>query len=289
MTGSVRPRRLAHLGPRGTYTEAAAIAHDPTADLVPAASVAAAIAAVRAGAADAAVCAIENSIEGGVTETLDQLLQDDFAFRIAAEVVLPIRHALVGPAGLEPRAAKVVYSHPQALAQCRKRLTALAPAARPVAALSTAAAIESALQEHGALAVGNALAAELYGATVYEDDIADAPGNETRFVVVGHTDAPPSGDDKTSIAFTTHHDRPGSLVEVLRAFSERGINLTHIESRPTRRQLGTYVFLVDVQGHRSESGLAEALEEIERETLWLRVFGSYPRWQGPRLAPRTED
>ena len=289
MTGFAQPRRLAHLGPRGTYTEAAAIAHDPSADLVPGASVAAAIAAVRAGEADGAVCAIENSIEGGVTETLDQLLQDDFAFRIAAEVVLPIRHALVGPAGLELRAATVVYSHPQALAQCRKRLSELAPAARPVAALSTAAAIVSALREHGALAVGNALAADLYGATVYEDDIADAPGNETRFVVVGHADAPPSGDDKTSIAFTTHHDRPGSLVEVLRAFSERGINLTHIESRPTRRQLGTYVFLVDVQGHRSEAGLAEALAEIERETLWLRVFGSYPRWQGPRPAPRAED
>ncbi|MSP22537.1 MAG: prephenate dehydratase [Dehalococcoidia bacterium] len=281
--------RLAHLGPRGTYTEAAAIAHDPRAELVPSASVAAAIAAVRAGQADAAVCAIENSIEGGVTETLDQLLQEDFALRIAAEVVLPIRHALVGPEGLELRTARVVYSHPQALAQCRRRLNELAPGARPVAALSTAAAIESALQEQGALAVGNALAADLYGATVYEDDIADAPGNETRFVVVGHTDAAPTGDDKTSIAFTTHHDRPGSLVEVLRAFSERGINLTHIESRPTRRQLGTYVFLLDVQGHRGEPALSEALAQIERETLWLRVFGSYPRWQGPRLTPPVED
>jgi prephenate dehydratase len=280
--------RLAHLGPRGTYTEAAAIAHNPAADLVPSASVAAAIAAVRAGDADAAVCAIENSIEGGVTETLDQLLQEDFTLRIAAEVVLPIRHALVGPAGLDPRAAQVVYSHPQALAQCRRRLGELAPNARPVAALSTAAAIESALQEHGALAVGNALAADLYGATVYEDDIADAPGNETRFVVVGATDTPATGDDKTSIAFTTHHDRPGSLVEVLREFSERGINLTRIESRPTRRQLGTYVFLLDVQGHRSEPALAAALAQIERETLWLRVFGSYPRWQGPPPIPPAD-
>lgn len=286
---STTGRRLAHLGPRGTYTEAAAIAYEPSAELVPCASVLAAIAAVRAGTAEAAVCAIENSIEGGVTETLDQLLQEDFALRIAAEVVLPIRHALVGAPGLDVRAAQVVYSHPQALAQCRRRLAELAPAARPVAALSTAAAIESALEEHGALAVGNALAADLYGATVYEDDIADAPGNETRFVVLGARDAAATGDDKTSIAFTTHHDRPGSLVEVLRAFSERGINLTHIESRPTRRQLGTYVFLVDVQGHRSEPALAEALEQVARETLWLRVFGSYPRWQGPRPPAPPED
>lgn len=281
--------RLAHLGPRGTYTEAAAIAHDPTADLVPCASVAAAIEAVRKREADVAVCAIENSIEGGVTETLDQLLREDFEFRICAEVVLPIRHALVGPAGLNPRDVKVVYSHPQALAQCRHRLAELVPSGRPVAALSTAAAIESALQEPSTLAVSNALAAALYGATVYADDIADAPGNETRFVVVGPRDAAASGDDKTSIAFTTQHDRPGSLVEVLKAFSERGINLTHIESRPTRRQLGTYVFLVDVEGHRSDEPLRAALEAVERETLWLRVFGSYPHWRGPApLAPRED-
>ncbi|MFN8639798.1 MAG: ACT domain-containing protein [Dehalococcoidia bacterium] len=114
------------------------------------------------------------------------------------------------------------------------------------------------------------------------------PGNETRFVVIGAADAPSSGDDKTSIAFTTHHDRPGSLVEVLRAFSERGINLTHIESRPTRRQLGTYVFLVDVQGHRTDEALAAALDAVQRETLWLRVFGSYPRWRGPQ-APALDD
>jgi prephenate dehydratase len=281
--------RLAHLGPRGTYTEAAAIAHDPSADLVPCPSVAAAIEAVRTRQADAAVCAIENSIEGGVTETLDQLLREDFALRTRAEVVLPIRHALVGPSGLDPRSVQVIYSHPQALAQCRRRLGELVPGARPVAALSTAAAIESALQEPSTLAVGNALAAQLYGASVYADDIADAPGNETRFVVVGATDARATGDDKTSIAFTTQHDRPGSLVEVLREFSQRGINLTHIESRPTRRQLGTYVFLVDVEGHRTDEPLRAALEAVERDTLWLRVFGSYPRWRGPAAPAPPED
>ncbi len=107
--------------------------------------------------------------------------------------------------------------------------------------------------------------------------------------MVGAADAAATGDDKTSIAFTTHHDRPGSLVEVLRAFSERGINLTHIESRPTRRQLGTYVFLVDVQGHRTDAALGDALAAVERETLWLRVFGSYPHWRGPRARPLAED
>jgi prephenate dehydratase len=243
---------------------------------------------VRRGEADAAVCAIENSIEGGVKDTLDELLSEGFALHVCGEVVLPIRHALVGRAGVDPRAATVVYSHPQALAQCRRRLGELAPGADPVAALSTAAAIEAALQEPGAVAVGNALAADLYGAQVLADDIADERGNETRFVVLAPSDAQPTGDDKTSIAFTTSHDRPGSLVEVLSAFARRGINLTHVESRPTRRQLGTYVFLVDLQGHRSDPAIAEALGDVERDTLDVLVFGSYPRWTGPSL-PGPDD
>lgn len=279
--------RLAHLGPRGTYTEAAAIAHDPAAELVPCATVALALAEVRAGRADAAVCAIENSIEGGVKDTIDQLLGDGFELRVSGEVVLPIRHALVGPAAIDPATATRVYSHPQALAQCRRTLERLAPRAEPVAALSTAAAIEAALQEEGAIAVGNGFAADLYGATVYADDIADEPGNETRFLVISPADAAPTGDDKTSIAFTTHHDRPGSLVEVLQAFSTRGINLTHVESRPTRRQLGTYVFMLDLQGHRLDDALAAALDQVRTLTLQLLVFGSYPRWTGPR--PPADD
>lgn len=271
--------RLTHLGPRGTNTEAAALLYDATADLVPCPTVSAAVAAVERGEADAAVCAIENSIEGGVSDTLDQLLREDFTLRVRGEVVLPIRHALVGPPGIDPASARVVYSHPQALGQSRRHLEQLAPNARPVAALSTAAAIESALNEPGAVAVSTALAAEIHGATIYADDIGDEPGNETRFVVIAAEDAEPTGFDKTSVAFTTRHDRPGSLVAVLGAFSERGINLTRVESRPTRRQLGTYFFLLDFEGHRSDAAVAEALEQTARDTLWLRIFGSYPRWR----------
>jgi prephenate dehydratase len=157
------------------------------------------------------------------------------------------------------------------------------PRATPAAALSTAAAIESALSEPGTLAIGSHIAAELYGAHMYVDDMADEPGNETRFVIVAAEDAAPTGDDKTSIAFTTHHDRPGSLVEVLNIFSNRGLNLTRVESRPTRRALGTYVFLVDFQGHRLDAAAAEALDATRAVTLWLRVLGSYPRWSGPHL------
>jgi prephenate dehydratase len=269
-------RRLAHLGPRGTYTEAAAIAYDVDAELLPQPNVAAAVAAVEGGEADAAVCAIENSVEGGVTETLDQLVREDFDLSISGEVVLPIHHILVGAAGVDLSTAKVVYSHPQALAQCRERLRELVPNAAPVAALSTAAAIEGAIAEPGSVAVGSELAAQLHDATIYAQDIADAPGNETRFIVLAAEDHEPTGSDKTSIAFTTHHDRPGSLVDVLGQLSQRSLNMTRIESRPTREQLGTYVFLIDFDGHRASSDVADALEAVAKSTLLLRVLGSYP-------------
>jgi prephenate dehydratase len=271
--------RLAYLGPSGTYTEAAAIAHDAAAELIPTATVEAAMLAARDGEADAAVCAVENSLEGSASiETLDLLLREDLDLLIRGEQVVAIRHTLVGAPDIDPRAATTIYSHPQALAQCRGTLGELAPKAAPVAALSTTAAIESALAEPGTLAVGNERAAELYGGHVYARDIADRPGNETRFVVVARDPRAPTGDDKTSIAFTTQHDRAGSLVEVLQLFSAASINMTHIASRPTREQLGTYIFYVDVQGHRLEEPLAGALRETERMTHWLRIMGSYPRW-----------
>ena len=270
--------RLAYLGPRGTNTEAAAVGYDPDAELLPVASVAAAAQAVRDGGADAAVCAIENSIEGSVRETLDVLLRGDTELQIFGETVLPIRHALVAAEGTDPTASTVVYSHPQALAQCRERLTQLAPGAQPMAALSTAAAIESALAEPGALAVSTARAASIYGAAVLADDIADEHGNATRFVVLAPEDHAPTGDDKTSIAFTTAADLPGTLVTVLQEFSSRSLNLTHVQSRPTRIALGTYVFLLDLQGHRTDGPVAEALAATEAQADWLRVLGSYPRW-----------
>ncbi len=271
--------RLSYLGPRGTYTEAAALLHDAAAELTPYPTVAGAVAAVREGAADAAVRASENSIEGSVSiETTDLLLDPATGMRVRGEVVLPIQHMLVGAPGLDPAQATAVYSHPNALGQCRQTLARLAPNAKPVAALSTTAAIEAALAQPGTLAIGGARAASIYNAHIYARDIGDEPGNATRFVVLALEDHPPTGDDKTSLAFTTAHDRPGSLVEVLQRFASRGINLTRIESRPTRRQLGTYIFWLDLQGHRTDPGLAEALREVEAIAHWLVVLGSYPRW-----------
>jgi len=277
---------LAVLGPRGTYTEAAARRYDPDCTLRPEATFTAAFEAVERGEVDGAVCAIENSLEGAVTETVDLLLGEQTHLQIRAEVVLPIRHALVAAPGVNARDATVVYSHPQALAQTRRTLRALAPDARPVAALSTAAAIEAALAEPGALAIGSHLAAEQRHGAVLHDDVSDEPGNATRFVVIAAADSPPTGDDKTSIAFTTRHDAaPGSLVEVLTILSSRSLNMTRIESRPTRRALGTYVFLVDFLGHREDAVVADALREMRATTRWLRVLGSYPRWREDAVAP----
>lgn len=272
--------RLAFLGPAGTYAEAAALLHNPHAELVPARTFTAAAAAVEAGDADAAVCAIENALEGPVAETLAILVRDDLALHINAEIVLDIRHALVGAPGLDLQAVRVVYSHPQALAQCRRRLGELVPAAQPVAALSTSAAIEAAMNEPGTIAVGNQRAAELYSAHTYADDIADLPNNQTRFVVLAASERAPTGDDKTSLVFTMAHDRPGSLVEVLQPFADRSINMTKIESRPTGQQLGTYFFFADVEGHQHEADVAAAITEARPHTQWLRVLGSYPRWTG---------
>ncbi|MDA0301280.1 MAG: prephenate dehydratase [Chloroflexi bacterium] len=272
--------RISHLGPTGTYTEAAARRFDADADLLPVATVPAAIQAVLDGGVDAAVCAMENSIEGSVSiETMDILIGPEFELRICGEVVLSIQHHMVGAPGINPAQAGVVYSHPQGLAQCRQSLHQLAPQAKPVAALSTAGAVEATMHEPGSLAVGSEYAAELYGATIYARDIGDERGNETRFVVLAREDADPTGDDKTSLAFTTAHDRPGSLVEVLQLFAAHGLNLTRIESRPTRRQLGTYVFFCDVQGHRRDPIVRGVLEEAVGITQWLRVLGSYPRWK----------
>jgi prephenate dehydratase len=207
-------------------------------------------------------------------------VREDLTLKISGKIVLAIEHALVGAPGLDLAEVKVVYSHPQALGQSRRHLAELAPAAQPVAALSTAAAIEAAVNEPGTLAVGNKRAAELYSAYCYAEDISDLPNNQTRFVVLAKDEPAPTGDDKTSIVFTMAHDRPGSLVEVLKPFADRSINMTRIESRPTGRQLGTYYFFADVHGHETESEIADAIAEARPYTDWLKVLGSYPRWTG---------
>ena len=269
-------KRLAYLGPAGTYTEQAAISHDPTAILIPSPSFPAVAAAVESGRADEGVLPIENSLEGSVTFTLDLLIHESGLF-VRNELVLPIRHCLMAKPGARAEDIEVIYSHPQAMAQCRTFLSDRFPDAHLAASLSTSAAVvEMQGSEAVAAAIANERSATLYGAEILEKGIEDNPNNETRFVILATSDHLFTGADKTSICFDFNSDAPGILYSVLGEIAGRGINLAKIESRPTRQSLGRYVFLVDLEGHREESRVKEALESVRSQVSMFRVFGSYP-------------
>jgi prephenate dehydratase len=273
-------RRLAFLGPPGTFSEEAALKYEPKAEPVPLPTITAAVSAVDAGMADAAVVPIENSLEGSVTETLDLLVHSERPLSIHDELILPIEHHLLAKGDLKVDAVKVLFVHPQTLGQCRGFVERCFPKATIEAALSNAAAVEEMMARGDAAAIGTRRAAEIYGATILATGIQDRSNNVTRFVVLAHEDHAPTGDDKTSLACAfVVEDRPGLLVGALQEFSQRSINLSKIESRPSKERLGTYIFLMDVDGHRSESPLAEALKSVEAKCSFFRVLGSYPRYR----------
>lgn len=269
-------RQLAYLGPAGSYSEQAALNYDPQATLLPFTSIPAVVGAVDSGQAEEAIVPIENSLEGSVTFTLDVLVHESELF-IRYEVVLPIRQCLVAKPGTRTDEIKVIYSHPQSLAQCRSYLDGHFAGVGQIASLSNSAAVqEMHRSESVAAAIASERAATLYGAEVLEHDIQDSSNNLTRFVVLSPSDHPPTGSDKTSICFDFGHDAPGILLSVLGEFARRGINLTKIESRPTRLSLGRYIFLVDVEGHREDPVMKEALEGVRAQVSMFKVFGSYP-------------
>ncbi|MDO8491876.1 MAG: prephenate dehydratase, partial [Dehalococcoidia bacterium] len=256
-------KRIAYLGPPGTFTEQAAMLHDATAQLMPFSSVPAVAAAVDTGMADEGVAAIENSLEGSVPETLDLLIHES-RLVIRKELVIPIEHCLLVKPGAQYGDIKAIFSHPQALAQCRRFLERCFPKAQLVAALSTTAAVEQMLASSTpAAAIGNVRAAEIYHAEVLAQGIQDQANNVTRFVVLALTDHAPTGNDKTSLSFYIAEDRPGTLCDILQEFSSRGINLMKIESRPSKQTLGRYFFLVDLEGHRQDKAVAEALDQVK--------------------------
>jgi prephenate dehydratase len=271
--------QVAYLGPPGTFTEEAARRQYPDARLMAFPSVARVAEAVEKGLAERGVAAIENSIEGPVTDTLDVLIHGS-DLKICAEILVSIEHCLMVRAGTDRSDIKVIYAHPQALAQCREYLSREYAAARLEATYSNALAAAQAVSSDGAAAIASRRAAELYGADIMAENIQDIASNVTRFVAVGHEDSPPTGDDKTSIAYSVV-DTPGSLVASLKAFAERSLNLTKIESRPSRTNLGVYIFLIDCQGHRQEPAVRYALEEVKDQTFFFKILGSYPRSAGP--------
>ncbi len=268
--------KLAHLGPPGTFGEEAARRYAPAAALLPCPTHGAVARAVECGEAGAGVMAIENSLNGSVAETLDILIHDTI-LKIQGELLVPVVHNLIAAPGTALDAIERIYSHTQALAQCRAFLDAHCPDVRQVAALSTAEAVERAVAHPGAAAIGAVRAAELFGGAVLAEGIQNQDNNATRFVAIGTAERPPSGRDRTSIAFEFAGDRAGLLTAALAEFSNRGINCTKMESRPTRATFGEYIFLIDFEGHARDPECATALEGLRSMTSMLKVFGSYPR------------
>ncbi len=275
------PQSIAYLGPMGTFSElAAGAAGGPETSYLPLTSMPAVVTAVETRAAAAGVLPIENSLEGAVSNTLDVLIHET-DLHICREIVLPIRHMLACRPGLTLGDIELLYSHQQPLAQSRRFVERCMPNVPTVASLSTAAALQDALTNTRAAAALTTLhAAERAGATILARDVQDKANNLTRFVVLSHEPTAATGDDKTSLMFTVHVNQVGALVEVLNVFAQARINLTKIESRPAKAELGEYVFLVDVEGHRSDANLATALQELQRIAAIVKVFGSYPRFRG---------
>jgi chorismate mutase/prephenate dehydratase len=269
--------RVGFLGPAGTYSHIAArtlFGYAPS--YLEEATIDGVFDAVRRGRAAYGVVPIENSAEGSVAATIDGLLAGGCVIR--REVVLSIEHSLMSQlTGLSH--VQRVYSHPQALGQCRNWLGKSMPDAQLVHTSSTAAAVQQARRDPGGAAIGSALASELYGMPVLAERIQDSAHNETRFVMIGTELARPTGDDKTSIAFSIADDSErGSLRRTLAGLDDNGVNMTRIESRPSRVEPWRYVFVVDLAGHAEDESVKRALSALGERCEWSRVLGSYPRY-----------
>jgi len=286
------PARYAYLGPAGTFTEQAlrSLPAAGRAELQPYPTVAAALAAVRRGQADGAMVPLENSVEGSVNATLDELATGE-PLVVIREVQLPVSLALLARAGVRRTDVRRVGTHPHAEAQCRRWLAMNLSSALVVHTPSTAAAAAGLLAESPAYdaAVAAPIAAERYRLRVLEPDINDVPDAETRFVLVSSPGPPPAptGDDKTSLVAFIRDDRPGALLEVLTEFAVRGVNLARIESRPTGDGIGRYCFSIDCAGHVDDAPVGEALMGLRRVCADVRFLGSYPRAVGSQPLRRS--
>lgn len=273
--------RIGYLGPEGTFTGEALKYRlgGLYREAVPFSTVEETIRAVVEGTADRALVPLENSIEGSVNATLDTLAFDVDLF-IQAEVEYPVSHVLLAREGIALDQIKTVTSHPHAAAQCRASLARLVPGARVIAANSTSeAAADVARSEEPLAVLGNRLSAEIYGLNIIAEELEDHPGNRTRFALLGREKMPPSGRDKTSLVCFIHANQPGSLLMILQEFAFRYINLSKIESRPTKATLGEYCFFIDCEGHESDETVASAVKCLRCKLREVKMLGSYPRFQ----------
>jgi prephenate dehydratase len=286
--------RYAYLGPAGTFSEAAlhSLAGSDHAELVPCPTIEATLDAVRLGQAERAVVPIESSVDGAVTATLDELATGD-ELLISAEVLLPIRFALLVRDGTGLDEIVTVGGHPHAQAQCRRWLAANLPDAEWLPTASNALAARQVAAGELDAALAGAFAAPGYGLSVLADGVHDTAGAVTRFVVVGKPGPlpAPTGADRTSLVAFLAEDHPGALMEILTEFAVRGINLTRIESRPTGDALGRYYFCIDCEGHVDDARVGEALMGLRRLCAVVRFAGSYPRSDGGKtqIRPGTSD
>jgi prephenate dehydratase len=272
---------VAFLGPEGTFTEQALLSQSDLAghDLVPLPSIPEVLHAVEQRRADMGFVAVENSIEGAVTVTVDNLAFDTDLL-IQREVVMGVQMNLLAPSGVGLGDVRRVLSIPVATAQCRAYLRRELPAVVPVATSSTAEAAQlvSGPEHDGhTAAIAPSVAAKVYGLDVLATDIEDHADNATRFVVVAREGIqPPSGHDKTSVVIFQRTDRPGSLLTILQEFSARSINLTKLESRPTKKGLGHYCFVIDLEGHIGDELVADCLRDLKSKVEDVKFLGSYP-------------
>jgi len=271
----VKPLTIAYLGPAGTFTHQAALHQFGEKSIqIPCRTIESVFREVEKGRADYGVVPVENSNEGVVTHTLDMFIDSDL--KISAEIILEIHHFLLSKES-ELKKIKKVYSHAQALGQCQKWLDEHLPSAERIETESTALAVKLAQKEVFSAAIGSKVAAELYNMNILAPNIEDFKGNVTRFLVIGMNDSLPSGDDKTSIMFSVK-DRVGALHDMLVPFKKYSISLTRIESRPTKKKAWEYIFFVDFVGHRNDNNVCKALRELEKNCVFLKILGSYPKW-----------
>jgi prephenate dehydratase len=279
--------RYAFLGPQGTFTEVALEGITAIDDLrIPYANVTATLDAVRDGEVDFALVPIENSVEGVVARTLDELAIGD-PLVIVAETTIPVNFALAVNGAKPKDEITQIATHPHAESQCRKYIAKNYPHAEIIPMPSTAAAAEAVSRGEYHAAITSASAASRYGLLVVEDEVGDAKGAETRFVLVSRPGRipEPSGYDRTSLVAFIGADHAGALLEVLTEFSVRGVNLTFIQSRPTGAGLGDYHFIIDAEGHINDERVGEALMGLRRICADVRFLGSYPR--ADKIAPTT--
>lgn len=263
---------IAYLGPEATFTHQAAIQRfGSSLSYVPHKTIADVFSEVSKNRADYGVVPVENSTEGVVTHTLDMFVESDL--KVVAQIVMPVRQCLMG--NTDRKRIKVLYVHPQSLAQCREWIQRELPRAEIIETSSNARSAEMAAKAKNAAAIAGTLAAERYGLRILEADVQDNVVNVTRFLVLGRKCGPPTGNDRTSIMFSVR-DEVGALHRALMPFRQYKINMSKIESRPSKRKAWEYFFFVDCDGHMSDRKLGRAIEQLELQCSFVKVLGSYP-------------